>query len=421
MTKLCVAPQAAAAHANRLRSHLWGIGRVTAIIGRGLVAGIALCACAPAAAQTPSAPAPVNLPSPVLGGLLTTDHPPPTLDAGAFGHITVDGLLSGLGLVQSNPAAGDRDAAADIGSAQIFAQKTDGLVQFYVQAGAYAIPDLGVAYRHHTDAGSTWGTYFDALPEAYLKLAPTANFSIAAGKLPTLVGPESTFDFENYNIERGLLWNQTQSVSRGVQANLTAGPVLINLSLNDGYYSDRFNWISTALTWTIDSANTLELDSAANLGRTAANTLATPLAQNNSEIYDLVYTYKSGKLVLQPYLQYNHAARNPAIGIAQDIASYGGAVIADYTFTKRLSLAARAEYIATTGRPSPLLVANFLYGLGSGAFSFTLTPTFVYKQYFVRAEAAVVQITSLTAGSGFGQDGRSASQIRGVLQAGIVF
>ena len=76
----------------------------------------------------------------------------------------MDGLLSGLGLAQSNPVSGDRDAALDISSAQIFVQKTDGLVQFYVQAGAYAIPDLGVAYRHHTDAGSTWGDYFDALP-----------------------------------------------------------------------------------------------------------------------------------------------------------------------------------------------------------------------------------------------------------------
>ncbi len=392
-----------------------------AISQRGLLAASALCAGGTAAAQTPAAPASVNLPSPVLGGLLTLDHPPPTVDTGAFGKITVDGLLAGLGLVQSNPTEGDRTAALDVSSAQIFVQKADGLVQFYVQVGAYAIPDLGTAYRHRTDAGSTWGDDFDALPEAYLKLAPSANFSIVAGKLPTLIGPENTFSFENYNIERGLLWNQTQSVSRGVQANFTAGPVLINLSLNDGYYSDRFNWISGALTWTIDPASTLEIDGAANLGHTAANTIATPLAQNNSSIYDLIYTYKIGKLLLQPYLQYNQVDKDAGIGIPQATASYSGAVIADYAFTQRFSIAARTEYIATTGHASSPAVTNLLFGLGSGAFSFTLTPAYIFRQYFIRADAAVIEITHLTAGSGFGQDGRSSSQVRGVLQAGIVF
>ncbi len=394
---------------------------MTAIFRRAQLAASALCACGTAAAQTPAAPAPVNLPNPVLGGLLTFDHPPPTLDTGAFGKITIDGLLSGLGLAQSNPTAGDKGAAVDISSAQIFIQKTDGLVQFFVQAGAYAIPDLGAAYRHRSDAGSTWGNDFDALPEAYLKLVPTTNFSIEAGKLPTLIGPENSFSFENYNIERGLLWNQTQSISRGVQANYTVGPVLINLSWNDGYYSNRFNSLSGAVTWTIDPVNALEIDGAANLGHTAANTIATPLAQNNSAIFNLVYTYKAGKLMLQPYLQYNRVDKDAGIGIPQTTASYSGAVIADYAFTERFSLAARTEYIATTGHPSSPAVTNLLYGLGSGAFSFTLTPTYIYKQYFIRADAAVVEITNLTAGAGFGQDGRSSSQVRGVLQAGLVF
>ena len=382
---------------------------------------LAATLCVRAWAQTPAAPAPVNLPNPVLSGLLTMDQPPPTIDAGPFGHITIDGLLAGVGLVQTSRTAGDADAAPDVSSAQIFLQKSDGLVQFFVQAGAYALPDLGIPYRHRNDAGSTWGYYFNALPEAYLKLAPTEAFSIEAGKLPTLIGPEAAFSFENVNVQRGLLWNQTQSVSRGVQANLTQGPVLINVSWNDNYYSNRFNAVSGALTWTLDKVNTLELDAAANLGHTAAHTVATPLAQNNSVIADLVYTWKSSRLMLQPYLQYSHVAKNPGIGIARQTASYSGAVIADYAFTQRVSLAARAEYIATAGRPAAPAVTNLLYGLGSAAFSFTLTPTYVYRQYFVRADAAIVQITNLTAGDGFGQDGRRTSQWRGMLQAGIVF
>ena len=59
------------------------------------------------------------------------------------------------------------------------------------------------------------------MPQAFLKIVPTDNFSIQAGKLPTLIGAEYTFSFENFNIERGLLWNQEPAVSRGVQANYT--------------------------------------------------------------------------------------------------------------------------------------------------------------------------------------------------------
>ena len=70
------------------------------------------------------------------------------------------------------------------------------------------------------------------------------SFSIEAGKLPTLIGDEYTFTFENMNIERGLLWNQEPAVSRGVQANYTAGPLTSRVSWNDGYYSNVYNWIS---------------------------------------------------------------------------------------------------------------------------------------------------------------------------------
>ena len=125
--------------------------------------------------------------------------------------------------------------------------------------------------------------------------------------------------------------------------------------------------------------------------------------------------------MLQPYLQYNQINKDAAIGLPQAAASYSGAVIADYAFTQRVSLAARAEYIATTGHASSPAVTNLLYGFGSSAFSFTLTPTYIYKRYFLRADAAVVDVVHLTAGSGFGEDGRSTTQLRGVLQAGIVF
>lgn len=46
------------------------------------------------------------------------------------------------------------------------------------------------------------------LPVAYLKAPLGEHFAILAGSLPTLVGAESTFTFQNINIQRGQLWNQ---------------------------------------------------------------------------------------------------------------------------------------------------------------------------------------------------------------------
>ncbi len=54
---------------------------------------------------------------------------------------------------------------------------------------------------------------------AYAKIAPFDNVSISAGKLPTLIGDEYTFTFQNMKFQRGLLWNQEPAISDGVQVN----------------------------------------------------------------------------------------------------------------------------------------------------------------------------------------------------------
>jgi hypothetical protein len=77
------------------------------------------------------------------------------------------------------------------------------------------------------------------------------------GKLPSLIGGEYMFTFENVNIEHGLLWAQEPSVSRGVQANHITGPVGFSLSLNGGFYSGRYSWLSGSASWTIDAENVL--------------------------------------------------------------------------------------------------------------------------------------------------------------------
>ncbi len=358
---------------------------------------------------------------PGMAGSLAFAAQPLTLDTGLFGTWYADGVLSGLGLVQGNAAAGDRTALADLSNGQVFIQKIDGIVQFYAQVGAYAIPELGMPYGRLTDTASAPGNFFGALPQAFLKIAPAEGFSLQAGKLPTLLGAEYTFSFENFNIERGLLWNQEPSVSRGVQANYTRGPVALNLSLNDGYYANRYNWVSGAATWTVDPRNTMEFAAGANLGRTATSTIATPLAQNNSAMFDLIYTYSSAPLTITPYLQFSHVPARPDIGLRGSAATYSGALLANYVFTPAFQLAGRLEYIKTDGGAYAIAHANLLYGAGSGAYSVTVTPTFTYRRYFARADLSVVGITGLRDGDGFGDDGNKRVQVRGILETGVVF
>jgi Putative beta-barrel porin-2, OmpL-like. bbp2 len=352
-----------------------------------------------------------------MTGPLAFSPTPFSIDLGPAGKTYVTGVLSGLGLVQTNPLPGDKNGQIDVSNAQIMIQKTDGLVQYYVQAGAYSIPALGTAY---ITAGKANSDFFGPVPQAFIKLAPTSNFSIEGGKLPTLIGAEYTFSFENMNIERGLLWNQEPAVSRGVQFNYTAGPVAFSVSFNDGYYSDVFNWISGSATWTINSANTLVFAAGGNAGSTGVSTIATPLAQNNSSIYDVIFTHTAGPWTITPYVQWSHVPKNVGLGFQHDAWTYGAAVLANYAFNPHFSLAGRIEYIGSTGSLSEG-APNLLYGPGSKAMSLTLTPTYQFNRFFVRGDVSYVALFNAIDGLALGPDLNKTSQVRGLIETGVLF
>jgi len=193
---------------------------------------------------------------------LVANPNPLSLDAGPLGKVYITGALTGLGLTQNNAGppicnSCDKSSVVDMSNGQIFVQKTTGLVQFFLEGGGYSFPTIGQPYVRSGDAtNDTFGIF----PVGYLKLAPgNGSFSIEAGKLPTLFGAEYSFTFENPNIERGLLWNQENIVTRGVQANYTSGPLAFSLSWNDGYYTKRYNWVTGSAAWTINSANTVSV------------------------------------------------------------------------------------------------------------------------------------------------------------------
>lgn len=355
-----------------------------------------------------------SLPTPAMTGPLQTASPH-SFDAGPFGKLDITGIVSGMGLWQGNHVTGDDATQGDLSNGQVFIQKTSGWWQFYLQAGAYNLPALGVPFLSTAD---TVSDFYGPLPVGYLKLAPAKNFSILIGKLPTVMGAEYTFTFENMNIERGLLWNQENAINRGIQVNQTLGKFTASLSWNDGYYSNRYTWLSGSLTYA-NGPHSLAFSAMGNLGQTAFRTLATPV-QNNSSMYTLVYTYTKGNWIIQPYYQYTDVPTKPEIGNLKGASTQGGALLLNYKFKHGLSLAGRGEYITSSGNAAEQAV-NLIFGPGSGAWSFTLTPAYQNHGFFVRGDFSVVQATNSTPGSGFGPLGLNHTQPRGEIEAGFIF
>lgn len=359
--------------------------------------------------------------TPAMSGPLAANPDPWHLDiAPFFGPMYVSGAASALGLLQTSPVKFlDRHANGDISNAQVSFQTTSGPFQFFAEPGAYNLPVVGVPFTH---TGPTLKNTYGGVPIAWGKVVPSDNFNIQFGKLPTLIGAEYMFTFQNMNIQRGLLWNQEPVVSRGVQANLTTGPVAWSLSGNDGFYSGDFNWISGSATWTIDPANSLAVTGGGPLSRSKVATLATPLPQNNSTIVEAAYTWTMAPFTVTPYIQFTHVSKDKVLGFGADASTFGGAVLANYKVNDLWNLAARWEYISSSGSAAKGAPDLLGYGPGSDAMSFTLTPTFQAGYFFVRGEGSVTQLYNITPGSAlvFG-GGKTRTQGRFLLETGFIF
>jgi hypothetical protein len=112
--------------------------------------------CPPVAAASPAAaPSPVAaatpvppLTTPVVVGPLAWQSPisfdlskmlkldeiaPPISDLFKF---DINGVVSGIGIVQNHAVDGDRSSRADVSNAQVIIQKPDGVIQYYLEVGA---------------------------------------------------------------------------------------------------------------------------------------------------------------------------------------------------------------------------------------------------------------------------------------------
>ncbi|KUR72881.1 hypothetical protein AQZ52_06645 [Novosphingobium fuchskuhlense] len=369
----------------------------------------ALSATAAHAEET--APPPALLPA--LSGPLSYNPEPISVDlAGSKVYVTAIG--SGYLGTQSNTTPGVDSSFADLSNAQVIVQKPEGVFQFLVQAGLYNQETLGAAFVKSTDYTSN---SYGVVPQAWVKIAPSSTFNVQAGILPTLIGLEAPFTFQNTNIERGILWGQENVMTRGVQANLTAGKLSFSLAYTDGFFSGKLNWLSGIASY-VDGPHTLSVVLGGALSKNYRSTFNTPMVQNNSTMLNVIYSYSGSKWLLQPYFQYAWVPDLPHAGTTK-AQNFAVGLLAKYKIDDHWSLPVRFEYI-DSNRPSAT-AANFLYGPGSKAYSFTVTPTYTWDRFFIRPEFSYVRAGDIAPGAAFGAAGLNKEQVRGRLEMGVMF
>jgi hypothetical protein len=407
-----------------------GIKRNNVVPG---VAGVVLSLAMVAGAQVPSTPpppttvpeatptaAPAAAPAPLSTFVLTGPLqwlPPAIVDAGPLGKLSVNGILTGFSQFQNNSVPGDDDAQATLSNGQIFIQKADGKLQYYIQAGAYTMPTLGAPFAN---AQNTVNNFYGPVPVAYLKLQAGATTQFVIGSLPTLMGAESTFTYQNFNIERGIIWGQENAINRGIQINQTVGKHLSGaISWNDGYYSNRYSWLSGSVTYS-NGPHSLVYDGMGNLGKTIFQTAATPV-QNNGRMHAVIYSYTKGPWIISPYFQYGNVPVIKQAGVLKSTSATGGAINVSYAFKNGFSLPVRWEYLTSSGSATDGSANLLGFGSGSAGTTFTATPTYQKGGMFLRSDLGWVSAINSTKGDVFGTKGTDTNQFRAVLEFGFIF
>ncbi|MBV8338452.1 MAG: outer membrane beta-barrel protein [Candidatus Eremiobacteraeota bacterium] len=372
----------------------------------------------PAAAATP-APAASASPSP---------SPTPTSTSLALGPLSVDGVFSAFSLFTSGvnatgaldtPTGIDVNNRTDISNVFLIVNKESGTFRYGFAAGAYNIPVVGFALNKTTQDGANTSLY-GALPSVYVEFAPNNSFNLQAGKLATMTGQESTYTYEDINIQRGIIWNMEPAVSRGVRGTLTGSKFNGALEVNDGFYSGNRIGFEGQITNTPSSSTTFEIVFM------VANASAPPNATAsiaNKQLLDPMLTYTTGKWTFSPYLLWVNSPKSAALGYINDEHAFGAVFMSTYALSSMWSLPLRVEYGRNGSSQSDTSAnANLLgYGPGSGAWTYTLTPTYRRGIFFARAEASDVNVQGFTPGLAFSPSGMQTNQFRSGLEAGVQF
>jgi len=347
------------------------------------------------------------------------------LDEGAFGKLNIDGAVSGYYLYSNNvppnstpPPNGDKKNRYDISNALVNISKPDGLVRFTIVAGAYAFPTVGETTAKTTQSGYNTDLY-SALPIAYLEFDPNSSVSIKAGKLPTMIGYESAFTYQNIDIQRSILWGMQPVVSRGIRFTYTKGIFTGNIELNDGFYSEKKLAVEGSFSLAPNQNSSISFNFIYPDKSTKPNPTANPA---NKQEYELTGSYTLSKFTFAFDSMYVHVPTetDPSVN-TQSNHAFGIAGYATYNINDAWSLNARAEYDEEGSSGTDIMG----FGLGAHAYSITITPEYKYKQFFIRPEVSYVHITNVASAYYYTSPSDTTptknTQIRLGLEAGFVF
>lgn len=372
---------------------------------------------APASSAAPS-PAASAAPSP-------TPSPTPTPNPA---KVSIDPVLTFSSISTSNvnsagsfdtATGADKSSRTDISNALVNITKPNGTVRYGAGVGIYSFPVVGVAGNKTTDGNANTGLY-TALPWWYVEDVPNGSFNVMAGKLGTLIGPEGIFTYQNFNIQRGLLWNMEPVVSRGVRFTGTRGNWTGALEIDDGFYSGRYLGFEGSVSLAGGSITTYQFNFLIPNQSAPSNPTA---AVANRRVYNPVVLINTAKWQLQPYLLFVDSPASAALGYTKDEHAFGTAFLADYALSGPWSAGIRIEYAKNGSDQSDLSPnANLLgYGPGSSAWTYTLTPTYKNKAVMARVEFSQVSVANFTPGLGFGNAGTGSTQSRVGFEVGVQY
>ena len=311
----------------------------------------------------------------------------------------------------------DRATRSNVSNAFAIISKSTGTWQYALQGGAYSIPVVGFAGNKTIQSGANTDLY-GPLPLAYLEYAPRSSFNVSAGVLATLIGAESTFTYQNWNIQRGAVWNVENAVSRGVRAMWTAGKLSTTFGANDGFYSGRYGAAEASLTFAPDPNDSLVFVWLDPNSRTPPNSTASVA---NKELLNVVFTRSLHDLQISPYILEVHSPSASALGYTTAENAFGAAILAELTLHGGYSAALRWETLhnssATMATSANADLVGF--GPGSGIVTWTLTPTWRAGITFARLEFSHAHVTGSAPGLAFGSDGNARDQDRVAAEIGI--
>ncbi|MGC8677159.1 MAG: outer membrane beta-barrel protein [Hydrogenobaculum sp.] len=346
------------------------------------------------------------------------------IDEGAFGKLNIDGAVSGYYLYSNNvpPAStgsstnGDKKNRYDISNALVNISKPDGVVRFTIVAGAYAFPTVGETTAKTTQSGYNTDL-FSALPIAYLEFDPNQSVSIKVGKLPTMIGYESAFTYQNIDIQRSILWGMQPAISRGIRFTYTKGIFTGNLELNDGFYSEKKPALEGSFSLAPNQNASISFNFIYPDKNAKPNQTSNPA---NKQEYELTGSYTISKFTFAFDSMYIHVPTSTE-GETTSNHAFGIAGYATYNINDAWSLNARAEYDEEGTSGTDIMG----FGTGAHAYSITITPKYKYKQFFIRPEVSYVHITNVASAYYYTSPTASTptknTQIRLGLEAGFVF